>query len=135
MKTEKYKKKEPFTVYLCNFYVFCKACSFLPDFHTCFVHFKTSQKMKALQQKKCYQNSEPQILVLYPLIHPILPNILKLSNFQVSYHFGKLLSSWFQNFCPFCNILTEGHFTDHWTKRLHFFLLTLYMNWFLSLYR
>ena len=89
--------------------------------YTCFIHFEKSQKMKAWGQKKCFQNSEPPNLELYPLIHSILPNILKLSNFQVSYHFGKLLSSWFQNFCPFCNILTEGHFTDQWTKRLHFF--------------
>ena len=70
--------------------------------YTCFIHFEKSQKMKALGQKKCYKNSEPPNLELYPLIHFILPSIQKLSNFQVSYHFGKLLSSWFQNFCPFC---------------------------------
>ena len=89
--------------------------------YTCFIHFEKSQKMKALGQKKCCKNSEPPNLELYPLIHFILPSIQKLSNFQVSYHFGKLLSSWFQNFCPFCNILTEGHFTDHWKKGTFFF--------------
>ena len=95
--------------------------------YTCFIHFEKSQKMKALGQKKCYKNSEPLTLELYPLIHFILPDIQKLFNFQVSYHFGKLLSSWFQNFCPFCNILTEGFFKDHWTKKGHFFLITLYL--------
>ena len=121
--------------------------------YTCFIHFEKSQKMKALGQKKCCKNSEPPNLELYPLIHFILPSIQKLSNFQVSYHFGKLLSSWFQNFClfcnivtkehftdhfgklfsswfqnfcPFCNILTEGHFTDQWTKKKTFFFITLY---------
>ena len=102
--------------------------------YTCFIHFEKSQKMKALGQKKCFQNPEPPNLELYPLIHSILPNILKLSNFQVSYHFGKLLSSWFQNFCPFCNILTEGYFTDHWTKKGHFFLITLYHHEFVNFF-
>ena len=86
------------------------------------------------------------ILVKFQTSHPWTH--IKLSNFQVSYHFGKLLSSWFQNFClfcnivtkehftdhfgklfsswfqnfcPFCNILTEGHFTDHWNQRNIFF--------------
>ena len=88
--------------------------------YTCFIHFEKSQKMKALGQKKCYKNSEPPNLELYPLIHFILPSIQKLSNFQVSYHFGKLLSSWFQNFCRFCNILTKGYFIDLWKKGTFF---------------
>ena len=60
--------------------------------------------------KNC-PNAEPLNLVFYPLIHSGLPNILKLSNFQVIYYFGKLLSSQFQNYYQFCNILKIGHFT------------------------
>merc|ERR1711902_121023 len=70
--------------------------------------------------KKC-SNAEPLNLVFYPLIHSGLPNILKLSNFQVLYHFGKLLSSRFQNCYRFCNILKIGHFTGQQRKKEHFF--------------
>ena len=70
--------------------------------------------------KKC-SNAEPLNLVFYPLIHCGLPNILKLSNFQVLYHFGKLLSSRFQNCYRFCNILKIGHFTGQQRKKGHFF--------------
>jgi len=65
---------------------------------------------KSPMKKKC-SNAEPLNLVFYPLIHCGLPNILKLSNFQVLYHFGKLLSSRFQNCYRFCNILKIGYFT------------------------
>ena len=93
--------------------------------YTCFIHFEKSQKKKALGKIFFFQNPEPPNLELYPLIHSILPNILKLSNFQVSYHFGKLLSSWFQNFCPFWNISDRRPFYRPLKKRLHFFWLTL----------
>ena len=79
---------------------------------------------KSPPTKKC-SNAEPLNLVFYPLIHSGLPNILKLSNFQVLYHFGKLLSSRFQNCYRFCNILKIGHFTGQQRKKGHFFLLTL----------
>ena len=90
--------------------------------YTCFIHFEKSQKMKPLGQKKYFQNPEPLTLELYPLIHSILPNIQKLSNFQVSYHFGKLLSSWFQNFCPFW----QKAILQTIEKKATIFLITLY---------
>ena len=64
--------------------------------YTCFIHFEKSQKIKALGQF-FFLNPEPPNLWLYPLIHSISPFILKWSNFQVSYHFGKVISS---NFNP-----------------------------------
>ena len=65
LKSEKYKKKEPFTVYLCYFNLFLHSMPiFLPIFtfymamesyghvdYTCFIHFEKSQKMQALGHK------------------------------------------------------------------------------------
>ena len=91
------------------------------------VIFSKIEALEVLKKnsKNC-QNAEPHNLVCYPLIHSGLPNILKLSNFQVLYHFGKLLSSGFQNCYRFCNILKTGHFTGQQKKGDIFFAHPLY---------
>ena len=53
--------------------------------HAYFVNLQKYQKIKALGQKECFQNPEPPNLELYPLIHSILPNILKFSYFQIPF--------------------------------------------------
>ena len=80
--------------------------------YTCFIHFEKSQKMKALGHKNVILvkswTSQPWTIPLDTFYLAKYPK--KNFNFQVSYHFGKLLSSRFQNCCRLCNILEIGHF-------------------------